>query len=198
MFTGIIEQKGQVKKIVKKGGIIDLTVSPKKKMPPLKKGGSIAIDGICLTVVKKGRKTFSVQASKETCLRSTLGEYQVGTQVNLETPLLPTEPIGGHFVSGHVDGVGEIVKKQAENGTVSLHIRVPSSLRRYLAVKGSIAIDGVSLTLASSYPDGFGTVIIPHTLKETTLGQKEKGSRVNLEVDLLAKYLEQLGVAYGV
>jgi riboflavin synthase len=159
----------------------------------LKPGSSIAVNGVCLTAVEIGRDAFSADLAPETLRRSNLGDLGPGTSVNLERPLAPTDRLSGHIVQGHVDGTGELLAlDQLGDENWWLKIRVPAELDRYLVFKGSIAIDGISLTIASLERDVLAVTIIPHTYQSTTLGTHKPGDRVNLECDVLAKHVEKL------
>jgi riboflavin synthase len=193
MFTGIIQSIGTLTRIEPKGGDCRLTIDTGKlPMADVKLGDSIAVSGVCLTAVELGPRHFCADVSKETLSRTTLGDAKTGTRVNLELALLPTTRLGGHLVSGHVDGVGGVVDKHGDARSVRFTIEVPAPLARYIAEKGSICVDGISLTVNEVNGARFGINIVPHTLKETTLGETEVGRRVNLEVDILARYMERL------
>jgi riboflavin synthase len=193
MFTGIIQSIGTLTRIEPKGGDCRLTIDTGKlPMADVKLGDSIAVSGVCLTAVELGPRHFCADVSKETLSRTTLGDAKTGTRVNLELALLPTTRLGGHLVSGHVDGVGSVVDKHGDARSVRFTIEVPAPLARYIAEKGSICVDGISLTVNEVNGARFGINIVPHTLAETTLGETEIGRRVNLEVDVLARYMERL------
>ena len=188
MFTGIIEELGTV---VTAGS--RLSVRCQTVMSDLAEGASVAVNGVCLTVLDLRPDGFSADLSPETLRRSNLGDLRAGSRVNLERPLLPTSRLSGHIVQGHVDGTGEFLGLDAlgdENWW--LRIRVPAELDAFLVFKGSIAIDGISLTIASLEADVLSVTIIPHTYRNTTLGGYRAGSRVNLECDVLAKHVEKL------
>jgi riboflavin synthase len=155
-------------------------------------GDSIAVSGCCLTVVERDGDVVAFDAVPETLRRTTLGGLAAGGRVNLEDSLRAGEPLGGHFVQGHVDGVGEVASLEPEGDGARLAVRAPAELRRYLAPKGSIAVAGVSLTVAALTDDGFEVALIPHTLAVTTLGELIPGDRVNLETDVLARHVERL------
>lgn len=155
-------------------------------------GASIACSGACLTVVDKGPSWFAADVSAETLSKTTLGDWQVGSPVNLERPLALGAELGGHLVTGHVDGVAEVVERRAEGDSWRFRFRVPQALKHFIAAKGSVALDGVSLTVNEVLDDVFGVNIIPHTASVTTFGQRQVGDRVNLEIDLLARYLARL------
>ncbi|HEX67786.1 MAG TPA: riboflavin synthase [bacterium] len=190
MFTGIIEEVGVVKRVEKKGEVITLTILAEKISSSLGLGGSIAVDGVCLTVVEISPPLFKVDVSRPTQLTTTLGKAFPGRRVNLERPLTLDKPLGGHFVTGHVDAKGKILKKGGGE-EFPLEISYPEALFPYLVVKGSIAVDGVSLTIQKLEKDRFSTHIIPHTAENTILGEKKVGEEVNLEVDFLARYLKK-------
>ena len=193
MFTGIIQAIGTFTRIEPRGGDCRLTISTGKlPMDGVKLGDSIAVNGVCLTAVELGSQAFSADVSRETLSRTTLGEARTGSPVNLELALLPTTRLGGHLVSGHVDGVGRVVDKRDDGRSWRFTIEAPAPLARYIAEKGSICVNGISLTVNEVNGGRFGVNIVPHTLAETTLGTTCTGDSVNLEVDLLARYLERL------
>lgn len=193
MFTGIILAVGTISNIEKKSGDVRLTVSTGKL--PLQNaalGDSIAVNGVCLTAVELGTNSFNADVSNETLSRTTLQSASVGTPVNLELALTPNTRMGGHIVSGHVDGIGTVLEKKPDGRSFRFKFKAPDSLAKYIAEKGSICIDGISLTVNEVEGATFSVNIVPHTLSETTLGQIDAGAKVNLEVDLLARYLERL------
>ena len=193
MFTGIIEAIGTLSRIETQGGDGRFTIDTGKlSMAGVGLGDSIAVNGVCLTAIELGDHHFVADVSTETLYRTTLGEAKPGTHVNLELALLPTTRLGGHLVSGHVDGMGVIVEKQGDARSWRFTLDAPSAIAKYIAEKGSICINGISLTVNEVKGTRFGVNIVPHTLKETTLGETAVGDRVNLEVDLLARYLERL------
>lgn len=193
MFTGIIQAIGTLARTEARGGDCRLTIATGKlPMADVKLGDSIAVNGVCLTAVELGSHQFSADVSRETLSRTTLGEARSGTQVNLELALMPTTRLGGHLVSGHVDGVGRVLGKQGDGRSWRYTIEAPAALARYIAAKGSICVNGISLTVNEVDGARFGINVVPHTLAETTLGSTETGHPVNLEVDLLARYLERL------
>ncbi len=193
MFTGIIQSIGNIAKIESKGGDCRLTINTGKlPLTDAKLGDSIAVSGICLTAVELGDGRFSADVSRETLSRTTLGGLTPGSRVNLELALTPTTRLGGHIVSGHVDGVGEVVSRQLDGRSWRFVIEAPANLAKYIAEKGSICVDGVSLTVNGVDGKRFDLNIVPHTLAETTLDEFKPGRKVNLEVDLLARYLERL------
>ena len=193
MFTGIILAIGTLTRIEPQGGDCRLTLDTGRlPMADVKLGDSIAVSGVCLTAVEIGARHFCADVSRETLSRTTLGDAKVGARVNLELALLPSTRLGGHLVSGHVDGVGTVVEKRGDACSVRYVIEAPAPLAKYIAEKGSICVDGISLTVNEVDGARFGINIVPHTLKETTLGETESGRRVNLEVDILARYTERL------
>ncbi|MFN5745162.1 MAG: riboflavin synthase [Methylococcaceae bacterium] len=193
MFTGLIQAVGSLSRSESRGGDCRLTLATGKlPMAEIKLGDSIAVNGVCLTAIALGEQEFSADVSRETLSRTTLGNARIGTPVNLELALLPTTRLGGHLVSGHVDGLGLVIDRQADARSWRFVIEAPAALARYIAEKGSICIDGISLTVNSVDGARFGVNIVPHTLTETTLGHTVAGQRVNLEVDLLARYTERL------
>lgn len=189
MFTGLIEEIGHVQRVRREGGIVKLAVKGQQATSSLAIGDSIAVDGTCLTVTRTVPTLFEADLSEETLARTTLGERQVGNPVNLERPCRPTDRLGGHFVSGHIDGVGTIREIRETKGMWWFFIAYPEALRPLLVEKGSVAVDGISLTVGSLSDRSFGIAIIPHTYHHTTLGSKQVEQRVNLETDLLGKYV---------
>ena len=192
MFTGIVETIGEVRDISTNMGIRHIKIDSKGLDDDIKIGESISVDGTCVTVTKYENSAFSVDISDETCKRSTLGTLLRGSKVNLERALTPESRMGGHIVQGHIDTVGKVRKRIEQSSAIEFSITVPHEWHKYLAEKGSIAISGVSLTIADLKPDGFTTVIIPHTLQNTTLNFLKQGDPVNLEFDVIAKYIERL------
>jgi riboflavin synthase len=193
MFTGIIEETGTVAALTASGVGSRLQVRAAKVLSDLPIGGSIAVNGVCLTAVEVADGAFTADLSPETLDRSNLGDLKPGSRVNLERPLAPTSRLSGHFVQGHVDGTGEFVSLEAlGDGNWWLQIRAPRKLLRYFVHKGSIAIDGISLTIASLEDNVIGVAVIPHTYQETSLAALRPGGRVNLECDIIAKHVERL------
>jgi len=191
MFTGIIQTVGQVAAIDRRGGDARLHIAG-LPLPDGALGESIAVSGVCLTAVEFTGDGFVADVSAETLACTTLGAWSVGQRVNLERALAVGERLGGHIVSGHVDGVGEVVLRQTDGRSQRFTLRAPALLARYIAAKGSITVDGVSLTVNTVNGTEFGVNIVPHTLTHTSLDALRAGSRMNLEVDLLARYLERL------
>jgi riboflavin synthase len=193
MFTGIIQSIGKISQIQPKGGDFRLIIETGKlPLGGAQLGDSIAVSGVCLTAIELGDGRFSSDVSRETLSRTTLGDLKPGSRVNLELALTPTTRLGGHIVSGHVDGVGEVVQRSADARSVRFVIEAPANLAKYIAEKGSICVDGVSLTVNAVDGKRFDLNIVPHTLAETTIEEYQPGRKVNLEVDLLARYLERL------
>lgn len=193
MFTGIIQSVGEIAALLPQGGDVRLRVrTGKLDLDDVQLGDSIAVNGVCLTAVELPGDGFWADVSGETLAHTTLGAFKPGTRVNLEKALTPTTRLGGHLVSGHVDGVGEVVERRPDARSERFRIRAPAELARYIAQKGSICVDGVSLTVNSVVANTFDLNIVPHTLAETTFGAYRAGSKVNLEVDLIARYIERL------
>ena len=192
MFTGIVEEMGAVISLEKTLAGTRMTILASTVMSDLKIGDSVSVNGICLTVVSKGERDFSVEVSPETLSVTTLGLLTAGTPVNLERPMRLNERIGGHLVSGHVDGVGTIRSRHQEGNAIFFTIEAPSEILRFCVVKGSVTVDGISLTINDVTSHGFSIAIIPHTAKVTTLGLKQVNDTVNLESDLIGKYVERL------
>lgn len=193
MFTGIIEAVGRIAAIDNKGADRRLSITTGKlDLTEVKLGDSIAVNGVCLTAVQLPGDGFVADVSGETLARTTLANLKAGAVVNLERALTPTTRLGGHLVSGHVDGVGEVVSVVAEGRSLRISIAAPAPLARYIAEKGSICVDGVSLTVNAVQGARFELTIVPHTAQETTIADYRAGTRVNLEVDIIARYLERL------
>lgn len=193
MFTGIIEELGTVASIQARSAGSQLQVRCCAVLEDLREGSSIAVNGVCLTAVNRGLDTFAADLAPETLRRSNLGDLGPGSRVNLERPLAPTGRLSGHIVQGHVDGTGELLSLEAlGDQNWWLRVRVPSELDAFLVYKGSVAIDGISLTVAALESDVLSATIIPHTYQNTTLGGYLPGARVNLECDILAKHVEKL------
>ena len=193
MFTGIIESIGSIRALTPKGGDIRVSIDTGKlDLSDVKLGDSIAINGVCLTAVELPGNGFAADVSRETLDCTAFNDLKSGSRVNLEKALTPTTRLGGHLVSGHVDGVGEVISREENARAIEFVIRAPKELAKYIAHKGSITVDGTSLTVNSVNGAEFSLTIIPHTLSETIMGDYRPGRRVNLEVDLLARYLERL------
>jgi len=194
MFTGIVTDIGEIVSVTPGGSAGDrrFVVRTRHDMKPIAIGASIACSGCCLTVVEKGADRFTVEASGETLDKTHLGDWKAGARINLELSLKLGDELGGHLVYGHVDGVGRIVSTTPEGGSVRFVFEAPPALARFVAAKGSVAVDGVSLTVNEVDGNRFGVNIISHTQAVTTLGQAKAGQRVNLEVDMLARYVARL------
>jgi riboflavin synthase len=193
VFTGLVEDTGVVARADRRSDALVLAVRPKRiPLGELVIGESICHDGTCLTVTEIGRETYSVLAGAETLARTTLGNLRAGKRVNLERALKVGDRLGGHWVTGHIDGTGELATRRDLGANLVLGVRATPALLRYIVEKGSIAIAGVSLTVNGVDAETFSVAIIPHTRDETTLGELAIGDRVNLEVDILAKHVEKL------
>lgn len=189
MFTGLVETLGTIQSIERDGPAARLVVADALVAADVKLGDSIAVNGVCLTVVAHDASTFAFEAGPETLARTNLGELAPGDRVNLERALRVGDRLGGHIVQGHVDGVGQIVRREKAADWETVWFSLPEDLGRFLVPKGSITVDGVSLTVVDASKDAFSVALIPHTLDATTLGFKPAGASVNLETDLIAKHL---------
>ena len=193
MFTGIIAAVGKIENTISRGGDLRLQVATDSlDLGDVRLGDSIAINGVCLTVVAQAAASVSFDVSQESLDRTSLGAVAIGSKVNLEKALAVGERLGGHFVSGHVDALGRVLVREPVAGSVRFRFAVPPHLMRYIAEKGSICIDGTSLTVNMIGADWFEVNIIPHTLQQTIMDSYQAGTEVNLEVDLIARYLERL------
>jgi riboflavin synthase len=193
LFTGIVQDIGEVRSLEARGGDVRLTIACHHlDLARVGVGDSICVQGCCLTVTDRPGQAFAADVSRETLALTTLGDLVAGSPVNLEPALRAGDPLGGHLVSGHVDGVARVVAVSGEARSLRLRIAVPAELAPYIARKGSVALDGVSLTINEVEDAVFGVNIIPHTQAVTTLGRLAVGSRVNLEVDQIARYLERM------
>ncbi len=192
MFTGIIEATGKVLRIERRGDAKRVAIEFPDQLTEVQLGDSISINGVCLTLMERRDRTFMFDLSEETIKRSTLGALREGDRVNLERALRFGDRIGGHFVTGHIDGTGVITEKIRERDFVRLRVKVPEPILPYIVSKGSIAIDGISLTVNEVRGDEISLTLIPYTLEKTTLINKHIGDHVNLEADLLGKYVEQM------
>ena len=193
MFTGIVQGLGHVKRAERRGGDLRLEVySEDLDWADVTLGDSIATNGVCLTAVAFAEKSYVADVSVETLSHTTLAHWHMGHRVNLELALTPKSRLGGHFVSGHVDGVGEILERHADARSERMRLRAPAELSRYIAHKGSITVDGVSLTVNCVAGAEFELNIVPHTMASTIMSDYRVGTKVNLEVDLLARYIERL------
>jgi riboflavin synthase len=193
MFTGIVQGVGSVRAVEPRGGDVTLWIDTGSvPLSDIQVGGSIAVSGACLTAVQLEPHAFAADVSRETLSLTTAGEWSVGTRVNLEKALTAGQSLGGHYVTGHVDGVGRVVSRHDDARSVRVEFEVPDELARYVARKGSICVDGVSLTVNGVSGRRFDVNLVPHTLELTVLGGYQPGTRVNLEVDIIARYLERL------
>lgn len=192
MFTGIVEEKGSIAAIKKGQKSSVVSIKGSIIFDDLKIGDSVAVNGICLTVTSIKDNIFTADVMPETLSRSSLGEVKIGGSVNLERAMAADGRFGGHIVSGHIDGTGEIINIKRDDNAVWYTIRTKPEIMKYIVEKGSVAIDGISLTVAKVSHDNFSVSIIPHTLKETVLSEKRVGSSVNLENDIVGKYVEKL------
>ncbi|MDP2884747.1 MAG: riboflavin synthase [Ignavibacteria bacterium] len=192
MFTGLIEEEGTVQKLHRRGGSVIFTFRAGKTVRRLNIDDSVSVNGVCLTVIQATRSSFTVQAVEETLRKTNLGKLNVGDSVNLERPLLPNERLGGHFVLGHIDGACAVTRIVKRKSSWMFWFKMPRRFARYLIPVGSIAVNGVSLTIASLRGNDFAVSIIPHTWEVTTFKYVRVGDRVNVEFDMLGKYVERL------
>ena len=192
MFTGIVKALGTIAAWAPGSETRRLTITTALPVGELPLGASLAVDGVCLTVVERSEGRFAADVGPETLMRTTLGERAVGSRVHLEPPLAVGDALGGHIVTGHVDGVGVIAVAHRRGDALELEIEVPPALARFLAPKGSVAVDGVSLTVNTVAGPRFGVTLIPHTMAVTLLARHPAGTRVNLEADLIAKHVDRL------
>ncbi len=198
MFTGIIEELGRVKAIEHQSDAVRLTIEGPLVTSDAHRGDSIAVCGTCLTVIEFGNGEFTADVMKETLNKTSLSTIKVGDPVNLERAMTAQTRYGGHVVQGHVDGVGEIISREPSENWEWLRIRIPRELMKYVVYKGSITLDGVSLTVNEVGDDFVGLSLIPETLEVTTLGSKAIGEKVNVEADVMAKHIERLLEARGI
>ena len=193
MFTGIIEETGAVKSVNRRQTGARIEIAAAVVLSDLEIGGSIAVNGCCLTAIEVTSEGFAADLSPETMARTNLGDLEPGRRVNLERPLLPTSRLSGHFVQGHVDTTGEFLEVAlAGDDNWTLRVRAPEATLKYLVYKGSVTIDGISLTVARLDGDVIEVAVIPHTYRETNLADRRPGERINLECDVLAKHIERL------
>lgn len=192
MFTGIIESVGKVESLQSVGGDVRLRIQTDLNMSDVHLGDSIATNGICLTVIDWGENWYAADVSRESLNRTTLGQWKVGQRVNVEKAMLPTTRFGGHIVSGHVDVVGEITVVKSDARSLYFEVTAPAEIARYLAEKGSITVDGISLTINHLRGNVLSLNLIPHTAERTNISSWQVGTSVNLEVDILARYIERL------
>jgi len=191
MFTGIVAETGTIRSLHRESKGATIVISAPSIPPTLRIGDSVAVNGVCLTVIRVAADNFACDLSSETLERSSFGEASPGKIVNLERPLAVGDRLGGHFVQGHVDGVGRMLSTKASGEGLLMTFSFPRELEKYLVYKGSVAVDGISLTVASVGKDSFDVAVIPHTLRATNLKQLRAGDPVNLEADILAKYFER-------
>ena len=189
MFTGIIEEVGKITGISSSSGITRLSITCKIVLEGMKTGDSIAVDGVCLTVVSFNEQSFEVEVMKETIDKTTLSQVKLNRSVNLERALSAQGRLNGHFVTGHIDGIGIIKKINPQEGQAEMIIEFPGELSPWLIPKGSVTVDGISLTVGKLQKEVFTVYLIPHTLNETAIGEKTAGGRVNLETDIIGKYI---------
>jgi riboflavin synthase len=192
MFTGIVRERGRVVGVDGADDARTLRIDAPATASALTVGDSISVDGCCLTATEVADGRFAVTAVPETVSRTTLGSLSLGDEVNLETATRAGEPLGGHYVQGHVDGVGRVESVEPEEEGARMRISAPGELLRYCVEKGSVAVGGVSLTIAALSDGAFEVALVPHTLEQTTLGRAQAGDALNIEVDILAKYVEKL------
>ncbi len=192
MFTGIIESLGKVESLQQIGGDVRVRIHTDLDMSDVHLGDSIATNGICLTVTDWGSNWYSADVSRESLSRTTLGQWKIGQAVNVEKAMLPTTRFGGHIVSGHVDAVGEITQVRQDARSLYFEVTAPVEIAKYLAEKGSVTVDGISLTINHLRGNILSLNLIPHTAERTNIGTWKTGTRVNLEVDVLARYIERL------
>lgn len=192
MFTGIIERVGEVARVTRSAGLMRLQVVMGELAKRTRKGDSVSVDGVCLTATNVAGEAADFDVGEETLSVSTLGDFRVRRRVNLELPLKAGDPLGGHIVQGHGDGVGTIVRVEISSDSKIMGVSLPPALAAEMVLKGSVAVDGVSLTISALTESSFEVYLIPHTLKATTLGAKDVGDRVNIETDILGKYVAKM------
>ena len=192
MFTGIIEELGRVRSLERRGEGVRMTVEARTVTEGTREGDSISVNGVCLTALEVGRESFAADGSRETLQRSTLGSLRAGSVVNLERAVTPETRLGGHIVQGHVDGRGRFLSAEEHGGSWTVRIAYPPELARYLVFKGSISVEGISLTVAALADEYFEVAVIPKTWTVTNLSHLRSGDAVNLEADIIAKYVERI------
>lgn len=193
MFTGIVQGMGRIRSVEPRGGDVTMWIETGDvSLTGVEIGGSIAVNGCCLTAIELEPNAFKADLSRETLSLTTAGQWQAGTPVNLERALTAGQAFGGHYVTGHIDGVGQVVSRHEDARSIRVEFEVPAELARYIARKGSVTVDGVSLTVNGVAGPRFDVNLVPHTLEVTILGGYRAGTRVNLEVDIIARYLERL------
>ena len=195
MFTGIIEDIGRVKSVEKREAFGRIKIETSLDLNEVKTGGSISVNGVCLTVTVLSKGVFDADLSDETLRVTTIGTLKAGDKVNLERALTLSKPLGGHLVTGHVDGLGTVSSRTFRMDYMDFEVEVPAELMGQIVLKGSVAVDGISLTIAEVKPSGFRVAVIPQTLKETTLLLRREGSKVNIETDIIGKYVEKFFLA---
>jgi len=195
MFTGIIEDIGRVKFVEKREAFGRIKIETSLDLNEVKTGGSISVNGVCLTVTVLSKGVFDADLSDETLRVTTIGTLKAGDKVNLERALTLSKPLGGHLVTGHVDGLGTVSSRTFRMDYMDFEVEVPAELMGQIVLKGSVAVDGISLTIAEVKPSGFRVAVIPQTLKETTLLLRREGSKVNIETDIIGKYVEKFFLA---
>ena len=191
MFTGIVIGRGKVGRRRDRKGVLELEIEAREVARQLHKGDSVAVNGVCLTATRTTRRSFTTQAMEETLERTTIGALRKGSEVNLELPVRVADRLGGHLVQGHVDGVASVVRMERDNGSRRMWLSGDEDVLRYLVPKGSVTLDGVSLTVVEVGSTTFQVAIVPHTMEVTTLGVVDVDDRMNVEVDVLAKYVER-------
>jgi riboflavin synthase len=192
MFTGIIEELGRVRNLEKRGEGVRMTVEARTVTAGTREGDSIAVNGVCLTALEVSRESFAADGSRETLQRSTLGSLRAGSHVNLERAVTPETRLGGHIVQGHVDGRGRFLSAEEHGGSWTIRIAYPPELARYFVFKGSVSVEGISLTVATLTDDYFEIAVIPKTWAMTNLSHLRSGDAVNIEADIIAKYVERI------
>jgi riboflavin synthase len=192
MFTGIVTERGIIRKVRESDGCLTFDIKAPETIRGMHRGDSVSVNGVCLTARRVHGRSFSTQVMGETLERTTLGSFDRGDRVNLELPTRVFDRLGGHIVQGHVDGVGEVVRSEEGDGSRYLTIQCDDAVLRYVVPKGSITLDGVSLTVVDLDKTSFRVALIPHTIQVTSLGDVREGSHLNIEVDVLAKYVERL------
>jgi riboflavin synthase len=197
MFTGIVSHRGRVRRAKMRKGVLELEVEAPVIAKALDRGDSVAVDGVCLTAVSTSRRYFVVQAVTETLERSAMGSLDAGEEVNLELPLRLSDRLGGHLVQGHVDGTATVIRLEDDDDNRRMWLAATADVLRYLVPKGSVTVNGVALTVTEAGVTSFGVAVVPHTRDVTTLGSVAVGATVNVEVDMIAKYVERLVPPYG-
>ncbi|MBA4336826.1 riboflavin synthase [bacterium] len=192
MFTGIIKSVGTITEVIKKNELLEITITSNLESNHLNIGDSVSVEGICSTIVSHKNKELTFQYMPETISKTSVSSWEKGTKVNLEPSLSMEDAVSGHFVSGHIDATGTIKSIKTSESTKEIEIAYPKELRKFIALKGSVSIDGISLTVSMLEPSTFSVSLIPHTTEHTTLGAKKEGDLVNIEIDMLSRYLKQL------